>query len=37
MDNEIKRELWNISVATLSAAPVFGALGFTPVTGLVGM
>ena len=37
MGNEIKRDLWNISVATLAAAPVLGALGFTAVTGLVGM
>ena len=37
MDIEIKSELWNITVAMLGAVPVLGALGFTAVTGLVGM
>jgi hypothetical protein len=37
MDNETKRELWIISVSVLAAVPVLGALGFTAVTGLIGM
>ncbi len=37
MDTETKRELWIISVTTLAAAPVIGALGFAAVTGLLGM
>ncbi len=37
MDNEIKRELWIVSVTTLVAVPLFSALGFVAITGLVGM
>ena len=37
MDIEIKRELWNITIAMLRAVPLLGALGFAAVTGLVGM
>jgi hypothetical protein len=37
MDNDTKHELWIISLTTLAAVPVLGALGFAAVTGLIGM
>jgi hypothetical protein len=37
MDHGIKHEFGIVTLATLAAAPVLGALGFAVVSGLIGI
>ena len=37
MDHGIKHEFWIVTLATLAAAPVLGAVGFAVVSGPVGI